>query len=190
MPYPSQIDRDAILRTARQIIERDGLAKLSLRLLAEELGVSAPSLYRYFRNKKALLRAIAEETVELLFIELYAAMESESDVEQRPLAVAKAYHRYAHAHPVAYQLVYVQPDPDLLLDTDYLVPKVLPLQALLIPLAGAEQSLAALRGLLAIIHGWVMLELANQLRRGGDLNQHFEQAVQTYLIGLQSGAQR
>jgi len=44
-------------------------------------------------------------------------------------------------------------------------------------------ALTPLRGALALAHGYVMLELNRQLRRGGDLEQTFEQGIIAYLIG-------
>ncbi|MEM8862291.1 MAG: TetR-like C-terminal domain-containing protein [Chloroflexota bacterium] len=48
---------------------------------------------------------------------------------------------------------------------------------------GEENSLVALRGLLAITHGFVSLEINGQYRRGGDLSQAFEVVVRAYLSG-------
>jgi hypothetical protein len=47
----------------------------------------------------------------------------------------------------------------------------------------AAQSLAALRGLLALVHGFVMLEMNNQLRRSGSLEEAFTQSAAAYLRG-------
>jgi hypothetical protein len=63
---------------------------------------------------------------------------------------------------------------------------VLPLQALFAQLLADEaDSLAALRGAYAFLHGWVSLEIGQQLRRGGDLDRHFEQSFRAYLAGWQ-----
>lgn len=189
MPYPSQINHKSILEAARQIIEAEGLEGLSLRVLAEDhLGVKAPSLYRYFRNKKALLLAVAEETIKGLFDVLYEAMRVRGSLNERVLAVARAYRQYAHDNPVTYQLVFINTDPELQLSNDMLVPMVSPMQDLFREICGEEQSLPALRGMLAMVHGWTMLELANQLRRGGDLNTHYEQVIRAYVTGLRQTA--
>jgi hypothetical protein len=41
----------------------------------------------------------------------------------------------------------------------------------------------ALRGALALVHGYVMLELKNQFQHGGDLRLAFEASVRAYLRG-------
>jgi hypothetical protein len=61
----------------------------------------------------------------------------------------------------------------------------LPLQALMSAVSGPEDSLAALRGAMALVHGFVLLELHGQLRRGGDLAVDFDTVVRAYLRGWQ-----
>jgi TetR/AcrR family transcriptional regulator, tetracycline repressor protein len=52
------IDRDRVVATALQLMDRIGLEKLTLRRIAAELDVQAPALYWHFRNKKELLDAM------------------------------------------------------------------------------------------------------------------------------------
>jgi TetR/AcrR family tetracycline transcriptional repressor len=53
------LDRDAVMREAFALLETDGLAALSMRALAERLGVQAPALYWHFRHKSELLGLMA-----------------------------------------------------------------------------------------------------------------------------------
>jgi AcrR family transcriptional regulator len=57
-PSPS-LSRERILRGALDVIEREGLAALSMRRLAQELDVWPMAVYRYFRDKDELLDAVA-----------------------------------------------------------------------------------------------------------------------------------
>ena len=50
-----------LLRTASEIISKEGLKKLTMRALSNQVGVSRTAPYRHFENKDALLLAIAEE---------------------------------------------------------------------------------------------------------------------------------
>jgi hypothetical protein len=52
--------------------------------------------------------------------------------------------------------------------------------------SGPKNSLAALRGAMALVHGFVLLELHGQLRRGGDLALDFDTAVHAYLRGWET----
>lgn len=51
---------DAILEAARTLIVRKGSSGLKIQEIAEEAGVTAGSMYQYFPNKSAILRALAE----------------------------------------------------------------------------------------------------------------------------------
>src|SRR5512139_2199198 len=49
--------RERLLEAAARCIERDGIAGLSMAAVAEEAGVSRPTVYRYFADRRALLEA-------------------------------------------------------------------------------------------------------------------------------------
>ena len=55
-----KISREAILREAMGLLREVGLDRLSLRLVAERVGIRAPSLYWYFKDKTALLDGLQE----------------------------------------------------------------------------------------------------------------------------------
>jgi AcrR family transcriptional regulator len=54
------LSRDRVLRAATGIVDREGLAALSMRRVGQELDVEAMSLYRWVPNKAALLDGIHE----------------------------------------------------------------------------------------------------------------------------------
>ncbi|MCA9911745.1 MAG: helix-turn-helix transcriptional regulator [Anaerolineae bacterium] len=189
MPYPAQIDLETLIETARRMIEEHGFDKLSLRMIAQELGVKAPSLYRHVENKAALLAAVNQVTRTELFAVMHRAMEADIPLEERLLAIANAYRAYAHANPATYELAFSTSIPELQTgETEAQnLEAVLRIQALFVEWIGSEaESLAALRGALALMHGWVRLEMAEQLRRGGDLNAQYEVAFRRYLRGWQA----
>jgi len=64
-----------------------------------------------------------------------------------------------------------------------LLQKAIQIQAIIKEITGEGNSLTALRGLLALVHGFVMLEINGQLRRCGDLQQTLQDAVRAYLRG-------
>lgn len=183
MPYPSQIDRDTIIETARRLIESDGVDNVSLHAIAKELGVKAPSLYRYVQNKEALLRAVNAVTAHAVVATMLTAVSDDDTLEEQLVTAIKAYREYAHANPNTYELLYSNRVSELRPDEDELEQSVLPLQALFAQWAGEANSLIALRGAFAFVHGWSLLEIAGQLRRGGDLSAHFEAAYRAYLKG-------
>jgi TetR/AcrR family tetracycline transcriptional repressor len=55
------VTRDDVIHTAIQLLQEVGLDGLTLRRLAAELGISAPTLYWHVKDKRALLDLMAEE---------------------------------------------------------------------------------------------------------------------------------
>ncbi len=183
-PYPVQTDRETIIETARILIERDGVEHLSLGNVASELGIKAPSLYRHIESKSALLQAVIEQTYLSLFQAYDEALESASESpEEQLLSMARAQHTFAHANPNTYMLAYAAQNPELRADPQMLLERAIIIQKIIIQICGEENSLPALRGLLALVHGYIMLELNGQFQRGGDLSATFEAIVIRYLNG-------
>ncbi len=62
MPRPRQalLTRERIVAAAIDLLDAEGLAALSTRRLADELGVRAPSLYNHFATKDEILEAVAD----------------------------------------------------------------------------------------------------------------------------------
>jgi len=54
------VTRDGIARAALALLDRTGLDGLTMRLVAAELGVRAPTLYWHVKNKQELLDAMAD----------------------------------------------------------------------------------------------------------------------------------
>src|SRR3954463_10131703 len=59
-PRKPLLSTDRIVETARALVDAEGLAAVSTRRLAAELGVSGPSLYHHFRTKDQILEAVAD----------------------------------------------------------------------------------------------------------------------------------
>jgi AcrR family transcriptional regulator len=57
------VTRERIVQAAIKLLKRDGLDALSLRKLATELNVAAPTLYWHVASKRELLDLVAEELV-------------------------------------------------------------------------------------------------------------------------------
>ncbi|GAA2309771.1 TetR/AcrR family transcriptional regulator [Streptomyces kunmingensis] len=59
-PRKPLLSTDRIVGAARALVDAEGLAAVSTRRLAAELGVSGPSLYNHFRTKDQILEAVAD----------------------------------------------------------------------------------------------------------------------------------
>lgn len=103
------LQREAIIDAARDLIVTGGLEALSLRRLAAQLGVTAPALYAHVRDKKDLLRAVAEGE----FARLVASYDgAPGDPIERIRYHGKAYVAYAREHPELFQVMFLFP-PEL-----------------------------------------------------------------------------
>ncbi|MGW5018609.1 TetR/AcrR family transcriptional regulator [Streptomyces cacaoi] len=57
------LNRRVVIDQAMRVVETEGIDKLSMRRVAEQLGASPMSLYRHVASKKELLGALAEEVM-------------------------------------------------------------------------------------------------------------------------------
>ncbi|MFE5897031.1 TetR/AcrR family transcriptional regulator [Streptomyces sp. NPDC056488] len=71
-PRKPLLSRDRIVETAGALVDAEGLAALSTRRLAAELGVSGPSLYNHFRTKDEILDAVADAVSAKIDLSMFA----------------------------------------------------------------------------------------------------------------------
>ena len=102
--------RQAILDRAAAIIAEQGLAALSLRGVARDIGVSHAAPARHFKDKDALIRALAHEGFDRVTIAIEQAADAAGiDPMARYNAMGKATVRFALQEP-AYFTVINHPD--------------------------------------------------------------------------------
>jgi AcrR family transcriptional regulator len=89
--------RAAVLGAAGNLIEKEGLAGLSVREAARRAGVSHNAPYRHFPDRDALLAALAAEG----FTELKKSLENRSGRE-----LGESYVRFALARPQRFRLMF------------------------------------------------------------------------------------
>ncbi|MFD7107618.1 TetR/AcrR family transcriptional regulator [Streptomyces celluloflavus] len=101
--------RADLLRATERLLEEVGSEDaLSLRAVAREAGVAAPSIYRHFADKTELVWATLEVSFERLAQAMTqaAARADADDPAERLRAQLRAYCHYAVAHPATYRLLY------------------------------------------------------------------------------------
>src|SRR5712692_4466409 len=62
-PRP-QLSRDVVVAAALSVVEAEGGDALTMRRVADEIGVSASSLYGYVANKEELVQLVLEQIIE------------------------------------------------------------------------------------------------------------------------------
>ncbi|EMF52938.1 MULTISPECIES: TetR/AcrR family transcriptional regulator [Streptomyces] len=103
--------RQEILDAATRILEETGREDaLSLRGVAREVGISAPSVYRHFKDKGDLVSTVLDATYRALAVAMREAGESAAaagaDPWARVRATVTAYRRFAIDKPRRYRLMF------------------------------------------------------------------------------------
>lgn len=95
--------RAELLAQARELLECEGSAALSLREIARRAGVAAPSAYHHFASLDAIAVALAEQG----FADLAASLEgAPGDDAERLAGIGLSYVRFAVSHPGLYRLMF------------------------------------------------------------------------------------
>jgi AcrR family transcriptional regulator len=161
-----------IVAAARELLEEDGPEALTMRRVAERVGVRAPSLYKHLPDKAALEAAVIATGFEDSAAVLEAAVAAAGTGD--PLfAMGRAYRGFALEHPHLYRLM-----------TDR------PLRRDLLP-AGVEDRAAAplvtvmadpdgARSLWAFVHGMTILELNGRFPPGADLDAAWRHGIAAF----------
>lgn len=111
-PLPPEGIREASVREALALIEREGMESLSLREVARRLGVSHQAPYKYFPTRDHLLAEIVGRCFDEFGDALEASVADETDLELGLMAMGASYLAYAATHPSHYRLMFTSPLPD------------------------------------------------------------------------------
>lgn len=87
---------NTILEAARDVLAEGGLDALSMRVVADRVGVTATALYHYFEGKQDLLNRVVESGFRRIggYLEAAASAHPEGSIE-RILALGEAYIKFA-----------------------------------------------------------------------------------------------
>lgn len=104
---------EEIMSTAWKQVGDMGASSLSLRAIAREMGMTAPGLYRYYKDRDALVTALMIDAFDSFSAALEAAVDrcEADDHTGRLRAVNKTYYQWSAANPQKYILLFVTPIP-------------------------------------------------------------------------------
>jgi AcrR family transcriptional regulator len=168
--------RERLCDAAETLFAEKGPQAVTIRQLAEKIGVSPMTPYRYFKDKDAILAAVQARAFERHAEALETAWrDAPGDAEAKARATGEAYVRFAFEHPQAYKLMFdvSPPTEGLYPDLERAAERSRRTMTLYLePLVDAGQ----LRGdptlvghmFWAAIHGVIMLHFAGRLQRGCD----------------------
>jgi AcrR family transcriptional regulator len=104
----------AILEGAAQVLERGGLEAFTTNAVADRAGVSIGTLYQYFADKRALLRALAEREMKATLAAVATALRGnpgasmEDRVRAMVRAIINAFHGRQRARKAVVQAILSQ----------------------------------------------------------------------------------
>ena len=99
--------RNALVKAAKDLIERNGMEAFALREAARKVGVSANAAYNHFKDKDALLCAVASSGFEELAMQREVARaKANPDAWSQMQAGAKVYVQFAEARPKLFDLMF------------------------------------------------------------------------------------
>jgi AcrR family transcriptional regulator len=163
-----------VVAVARRLLEEEGSATLTMRRLAERVGIRAPSLYKHFPDKAALEGAVIATGLEDAAAVFEAAVETAAETAADPLpALAAAYRRFALDHPHLYRLMNSGPLP-----RQHLPPGLEDRAAA--PLLRVAGDQARARAIWAFAHGMVMLELDHRFPPDADLDAAWQAGITAF----------
>jgi AcrR family transcriptional regulator len=184
MPAHAQTSTIAIVAAGRRLLEDRGTDALTMRDVADAVGVRTPSLYKRVRSRSDLLRLILENVTDELTAATDAAVNS-GDPTADLRALIAAYRTFAHANPVAYALMNA---PQAVSGaTARSERSSTTLLRLVTELAGPRHALPAARMIVAWASGFITMELAGAFRLGGDIEQAWDFGLDRVLNAIQCG---
>lgn len=186
MPFPSKTNQETILAAATEIVEREGIASLSMREIARRLELAPNALYHHFKDRKELEAEIAAEGFRQLAAAIKKAVEpgrrrSEAVGEDALIRTNHAYLKFARARPALYQIMFRKhtPTPGLVAAKDALQEYSRKLYDWLEP---PEIIAEATFALFAMMHGIATLERDGLLE--GEMKRDPTFVISALLAGL------
>jgi AcrR family transcriptional regulator len=104
--------RDEILDAVGALLdETQDESAVSIRAIAERVGVSPPSIYRHFEDKEALLNAVCADVFAELQSGIAVAVAEARDPLDALARAGRCYVEFGLQHPEHYRLVFMRPMP-------------------------------------------------------------------------------
>ena len=180
------LSTDSVLDAAAAIADAEGLSAVTLAHLAAKLGVRPPSLYKHVDGLDAVHRGLALGGLREATARVQRATVGKAG-DDALFAFARAYWQFARDRPGLYaaSLRAARPgENDLAAAGDAMI------GVLLAVLAGygvkGNDALHAIRGLRAIVHGFVSLDAAGGFRLKLDLDESLGRLLNAFAADLRA----
>lgn len=112
-PYHHGNLRNEFIEKGLAYIEEYGVESLSMRKLAEVIGVSSAAPYAHFKNKDAFLDAVRDYIAEILTVALQATLDANQKPEKILMELGMCYIFFFYKNPLYYQFLFTRGELDL-----------------------------------------------------------------------------
>jgi AcrR family transcriptional regulator len=170
VPEAATARQQQIIDVAGAILESDGPDALTMRRLATELGIKAPSLYKHFPDKSAVESALIERGFQLWG---ERARRSIAEPGDQLTNLAAAYRAIASEQPHLYRLMTTGE-----LDRSRIAPGLEEWSGAPIGELFADAETA--RAFWAFMHGMCILEIDHRFPPGSDLDRAWSNGVAVF----------
>lgn len=168
---------------AKGLVEETGPDALTLGLLAGKAGIKAPSLYKHFTDRAAVLKAVEIELLQEL--EAVVRRVRGKTPKARLKAMAHAYRAWGKQKPNRYRVIFsghAFTDPEIRAACYFAAePLFEQFRAAGMP---EDRILTESRTMVPFLHGFVLMEIGNAFNLGGDVDEAFETGLETILRGI------
>lgn len=100
--------KQAILDFAQEVATAEGWEAVTMRRISAKIEYALPVIYTHFKNKEAIISALAGKGFGLLLEELQKVMESQSDIITTSKQMTLTYIKFAKTHKALYLAMYGQ----------------------------------------------------------------------------------
>lgn len=105
-----QISEDKILEASWELLGEEGIEKLSMRRLADRLGIQAPSLYWYFKSKQNLYLRLANQVSKIILEEFHSEGDWKEQLTELAVTVKSVLSRYPCSTQIMMMTLPHEPD--------------------------------------------------------------------------------
>lgn len=99
--------RDEIVTAAERLLETEGTEEaITLRSVAREAGIAAPSIYTHFTDREAIIDAVLDIGFERLRLLIVETTQAETDPVEKLIAGCRAYVDFAMNDPARYRVLF------------------------------------------------------------------------------------
>jgi len=97
-----------IANAARRLLDKEGAEAVTMRRVAQAVGITAMAIYRHYPDRQALLNALADEGFQELAARL-AEQRQKGDIEERLYKMGDLYLDHALENPKLFELMFLKP---------------------------------------------------------------------------------